>query len=100
MKRTFNFRTGNGASSAEWDRYIRFRAGATVESDAPAYQIARAAARRLESSLAVAHDTAPDVVKRLIHPAAVFHEKRGNIFLDHLRSPRRDSNYLLPSYDE
>lgn len=30
----------------------------------------------------------------------VFHEKRGNVSADHLRSPRRDSSYPLPSYDE
>src|SRR5712664_2244580 len=30
----------------------------------------------------------------------VFHEKRGNISAEHLRSPRRDSNYQLRSYDE
>jgi hypothetical protein len=30
----------------------------------------------------------------------VFHEERGNVSADHLRSPRWDSNYLLPSYDE
>src|SRR6202140_807926 len=30
----------------------------------------------------------------------VFHEERGNVSADHLRSPRWDSNYLLLSYDE
>jgi hypothetical protein len=30
----------------------------------------------------------------------VDHEKRGNVSAYHLRSPRWDSNYLLPSYDE
>jgi hypothetical protein len=30
----------------------------------------------------------------------VFHEERGNVSADHLRSPRWDSNYLPPSYDE
>src|SRR6266481_7511266 len=30
----------------------------------------------------------------------VFHEKRGNVSAHHLRSPRWDSSYLLPSYDE
>jgi hypothetical protein len=30
----------------------------------------------------------------------VFHEERGNVSADHLRSPRWDSNYLLPSYYE
>src|SRR6266851_3336759 len=30
----------------------------------------------------------------------VFHEERGDVSADHLRSPRWASNYLLPSYDE